>query len=58
MSNPNEYDDDGYTRGVVALNRAIGVMWDAGATLDNIEEEISNAFENCEVRVDVTLSEQ
>lgn len=49
MENPNEYDDDGFTQGCIQTSNAIGLLWDAGATLDQISEEVRNALENCEV---------
>lgn len=46
MDNPNEYDDDGYTRWSVEADSAIVALWEAGASLDNIEEILANAVEN------------
>jgi hypothetical protein len=46
MENPNEYDDDGFTKGTNDLENAIAGLWESGAALDNIEDIISNALEN------------
>lgn len=42
--NPNEYDDDAYTAAVVKLQSALYALWEAGATTDNIEDELENAL--------------
>lgn len=44
--NPNPYDDDAYTKGVISLGRAVSAMWSSGATVENISDELDNAFEN------------
>lgn len=46
MENQNEYDDEQFTRWSVEVNAAIGGMWEAGASLSDIEEVVRNAFEN------------
>lgn len=56
ISNPAEYDDDGYARGAVELTEAIGRLWDAGATVANLTDEIESAIENAaNRRVRVTV---
>lgn len=46
MDNPNEYDDSGFTRGSLAISEAIGTLWEAGASLDDIKTEVENGLEN------------
>lgn len=44
--NPNEYNDEGYTKGVNDLVSAISLLWSSGATEEDLEREIENAKEN------------
>lgn len=46
MDNPNAYDDGDYARWASETDTAIGGLWDAGASIDNIEETVANAVEN------------
>ena len=43
MENPNEYNDEEYNRGVEALQEAVADLWNAGASEDNIMDEVANA---------------
>lgn len=57
MPNPNEYDDAAYDAAVGALNDVIDKFWQAGGSLDNLRDELSNAIENAtEQRTDVELT--
>lgn len=49
MENPNPYNDDKYAESSSRLHSAIGSMWEAGASIENIEDTISNALEDCDV---------
>lgn len=44
--NPNIYDDEAYTKAVLELQNAIGNLWAAGASEENMDDEINNAVEN------------
>jgi hypothetical protein len=44
--NSNEYDDEAYTRWSNALAEAIGGLWEAGASEEDIKEEVRNALES------------
>lgn len=55
MDNPNEYNDEMYSKESVDLDSAVQGMWEAGASLDEIAETVRNAFENAEVKVNVTI---
>jgi hypothetical protein len=46
VSNPNEYDDAAYTKAVNDLNEAVGALWEAGASEENMDDEINNAVQN------------
>jgi hypothetical protein len=57
IANPNEYDDDTYTLAVTDLHDVIVSLWNAGASLENLCDEISNALENAtEVRTSVEIT--
>jgi len=43
--NPNEREDDAYAEGKGDLRTAFYKLWDAGATLDNIREEVTSALQ-------------
>lgn len=48
IENPNEYDDDAYTKAIqtFAFNLASGIdaLWDAGMEAEDIVDEINNAL--------------
>lgn len=46
MENPNEYDEIAYSRARIEVNSAIGQIWDAGAALDEIQDDLAEAIEN------------
>lgn len=46
LTNPNEYDDESFTRYSLELDAALGGLWGAGASATDIEQEIGNALEN------------
>ena len=46
MKNENEYNDDAYVRGSNQIENGISTLWEGGASIDNIEDVISNALEN------------
>lgn len=46
--NPHTYDDDAYLEAVIALGRAVGKLWEAGLSAEEIEREWENALENSE----------
>lgn len=46
--NPFDYDDDEYTQATIELQHAISRMWAAGATEENIANEVENAIENAQ----------
>ena len=46
--NPNEYDDEQFLRYSTELFDAVMALWDAGATVENIEAEFKNAIDNIE----------
>lgn len=46
MQNKNEYKDELFAQGSNELQTAIDTLWEAGASMDNIEGEIANALEN------------
>ena len=46
MDNPNEYDDAEYARRSTEVHSVIDALWDAGASISNIESEIESALEN------------
>jgi hypothetical protein len=50
MSNPNEYNDEAYTQAALDLLEAIGDLYEAGITVDEMAAEIGAA-------VDVTPAE-
>jgi hypothetical protein len=54
--NPNRYDDEEFTRWSVQADTAIVALWEAGASLENIEEIVKNALENADVKADVTIT--
>ena len=60
MLNPNVYDDEAYSKESMDLDSSLVGMWDAGASIENIEETIVTAFENCDpsVKVEVTITER
>jgi hypothetical protein len=59
MENPNEYDDDEYARRSTEIHSVIDSLWEAGATLSNIESEIESALENATgSSFDVTITVQ
>lgn len=56
MDNPNEYSDDDYAHYSVELNSAVVSLWEAGASLGDIEAELESALENATgARVQVGL---
>lgn len=55
MDNPNEYNDEMYSKESVDLDSAIQGIWEAGASLDEIEEIIKNGLDNAGLKVEVTL---
>ena len=44
--NPNEYNDDEFTRWSNELHEAVGGLWEAGASYVEIIEATENALEN------------
>ena len=46
LDNPNEYDDDAFTKAAIDADSAIVGMWEAGADLGNITDTIANALAN------------
>jgi hypothetical protein len=46
MDNPNEYDDERYTSGSNDLIEAVGTLWEAGASEDEIRREFEQALES------------
>lgn len=46
VDNPNEYDDDAFTRASVEANSAIEALFEAGASGENIADVIENALKN------------
>lgn len=46
MQNPNEYTDEAYAAATVKLNSALSALWEAGATISNVEGELESALEN------------
>jgi hypothetical protein len=46
IENENEYDDGAYTRATNDLANAVANLWNAGASLDNLESELEMALEN------------
>lgn len=55
MENPNEYDDDAYLRAMDELVSAVVAMWEAGASLDNIAEEVRNGLDNEGIKAQVMI---
>lgn len=43
-NNPNSYDDAKYAKANGLLTSALDAMWNAGATLDNIEVVVQDAL--------------
>lgn len=56
MTNPNPYDDEGYAKLSSMANNAICGLWEAGASLRDIEEVVSSALDNAEMKVDVEIT--
>jgi hypothetical protein len=54
--NPNEYDDDAYTAATIKLVSALSAMWEAGASTDNIEDELENALREAGVPAGTVLA--
>jgi hypothetical protein len=52
MINPNEYDDDAYVKAsndlIEKLPQLLDALWQAGAELKDIAEDITGAFESCD----------
>jgi hypothetical protein len=52
MDNPNPYDDPAYLEATNRLQNALPKLlddlWLAGATVDNIEDELEEAIQNCD----------
>jgi len=57
MDNPNEYNDEMYSRESLDLDSAVQGMWEAGASLEEIADTVRNAFDNAEVKVHVVITE-
>jgi len=57
VENPNEYDDHSFAHYSSAVDSAIGGLWEAGASLDNIEEIVRNALENAEAKAHVLITD-
>lgn len=55
IENPNEYDDDGFSRFSGDVDTSIQSLWEAGAKVSEIEDCIANAFANVEVNVAVSI---
>lgn len=51
MQNPNLYDDEQFTQASMELNAALPAIldsfWSAGASLDDIADQLGSVFENC-----------
>lgn len=48
MENPNPYDDGLFTKRSMDVSDAIGAMWEAGASIDDIANDVANGIENAE----------
>jgi hypothetical protein len=46
MENPNEYNDEEFSRWASALDTAVGGMWEAGATIEDINQAFRTGLEN------------
>lgn len=46
MHNPNEYDDDAWGQASMQLITAVEAAWDAGASIENIQDDVATGFEN------------
>lgn len=46
MKNPNEYDDDAYTKASNELFEAVANLWNAGASQNDIESDFAAAMDN------------
>lgn len=44
--NPNEYDDDAFTRWANELDEAVAGLWEAGASATEIADLTTNAIGN------------
>jgi hypothetical protein len=44
VSNPNAYDQAAYNRAAKRLHAAIAALWKAGASVQEIEDEIEEAM--------------
>lgn len=48
MENPNPYNDEGYLKANLSAHAAIGGLWDAGASEDDIEQIVKDALEEAQ----------
>jgi hypothetical protein len=46
MDNPNEYDDEKWSTASMRLISAVQAAWEAGASLDNIGQDVQTGLEN------------
>jgi hypothetical protein len=46
MDNPNEYYYEAYAVASTDLHTAVEALWEAGATIDNIQDDLESAVEN------------
>jgi len=44
--NPNEYDDETFTKGSIAMVNAVATLVEAGASGEDIANEVTNALDN------------
>lgn len=55
MQNPNEYNDEKWSQRSGEVDMAIQSFWEAGASIDDIGETVTNALDNAGVSVDVDI---
>ncbi len=55
MENVNPYNDDAYTASSGKARNALVGLWEAGASLTDIETVIEDALDDASVQVDCTL---
>lgn len=46
MDNPHEYDDEQFVNASNDLDEAVGSLWEAGASEDDIKGAFENALQN------------
>lgn len=61
MRNPNEYNDEDYTNAMASVNHGLSLLWQSGATIEQIEEIVQSGLENSVgagiSRVDIVVSD-